>query len=142
MPKTVPTRSSAGFSLIEVLVSIVVLSIGLLGTAGLMSASLKNTNTAYHRSQATVLADDIIDRMRANLTAAKAHQYDVDLGPVMPPGAGAMAVYDCTEWTTALAQALPSGQGTVSVDNNGVAAIIIQWGNGDSFNSFRTESRL
>lgn len=69
MPKTVPTRSSAGFSLIEVLVSIVVLSIGLLGTAGLMSASLKNTNTAFYRSQATFLADDIVDRLRANLTA-------------------------------------------------------------------------
>lgn len=125
MPKTVPTRSSAGFSLIEVLVSIVVLSIGLLGTAGLMSASLKNTNTAFYRSQATFLADDIVDRLRANLTAARNGQYN--MGPLCAPGAGAMAAYDCTEWMTAVAQTLPGGAGTVLVDNNRVVTITITW---------------
>lgn len=140
-------RNSAGFSLVEVLVSMVILSIALLGTAGLMSASLRSTNTSYYRSQATVLADDIMDRMRANLTAAAAQRYDIDPGPVFAAAAGSMALYDCTEWTTMLAQTLPGGRGTVDVLPNGVATIVIQWnggddGDGDGDNSFTTQSRL
>lgn len=132
---------SAGFSLVEVLVSIVILSIALLGTAGLMSSSLRNTNTAYYRSQATVLADDILDRMRANLTAARNDgEYDIDLGPAYSAPAGSMALYDCTEWATTLADTLPGGAGTVAVDANGVAVITIQWDGGA--NSFTTQSRL
>ena len=86
-------QRNAGFSLLEVLISIVILSIGLLGTAGLMGASLRSTNTAYYRSQATVLADDIMDRMRANITQARAQQYDIDAGPAYsrpPAGHGAL----------------------------------------------------
>lgn len=59
-------RSQAGVGLIEVLVSLLVLSIGLLGLAALQAQSLRFTTDAYLRSQATVLASDIIDRIRAN----------------------------------------------------------------------------
>ena len=45
-----------------------------------MGGSLRSTNTAYYRSQATVLADDIIDRMRANIHGARAEDYDIDVG--------------------------------------------------------------
>lgn len=55
-----------GVGLIEVLVSLLVLSIGLLGLAALQAQSLRFTTDAYLRSQATVLASDIIDRIRAN----------------------------------------------------------------------------
>jgi type IV pilus assembly protein PilV len=132
-----------GFSLIEVLVSLLVLSVALLGTAQLTAASLKSTNTAYYRSQATVLADDIFDRMRANIVAARAQDYDIDAGPsgpVIAAPAGSMASYDCTQWTAALADVLPEGQGTVDVDPSGVATIVIQWNGTD--NSFTTTSQL
>lgn len=132
-------QRSHGFSLIEVLVSIVVLSVALLGTAGLIGSSLKNTNTAYFRSQATVLADDYIDRMRANVAQARAGEYNADPGPTCA-ATTAMARYDCTQWTTTLAQALPGGSGTVSVDANGIATVTIDWDAGA--NSFTTKSRL
>lgn len=57
---------SKGFTLIEVMVALVILAIGLLGMATLMTQSLQSSESAYSRGQATVLAYDIIDRMRAN----------------------------------------------------------------------------
>jgi len=56
----------SGFTLLEVLVAILVLSIGLLGLAGLMASSIRNNHSAYQRTQATWLAYDMIDRMRVN----------------------------------------------------------------------------
>ena len=55
-----------GFSLIEVLVALLVLSIGLLGLAALQTTSLQYNTGSYFRTQATFLAYDILDRMRAN----------------------------------------------------------------------------
>jgi type IV pilus assembly protein PilV len=129
---------AAGFSMVEVLVSVVILSVGLLGTAGLMSASLRNTNTAYYRSQATVFADDILDRMRANVAAARNGDYDV-AGDECPGPSMSLALWDCTEWTTALAEALPGGSGSVLYDDENVE-IRIEWDDGES--SFTTMSRL
>lgn len=60
-----------GASLIEVLVSLVLISIGLLGISASQLTSLKLTLSAYQRSQATVIANDIADRMRANITEAE-----------------------------------------------------------------------
>jgi type IV pilus assembly protein PilV len=138
-PQERDMSKTSGFSLIEVLVSVVILSVALLGTAGLMSASLRNTNTAYHRSQATFLADEMLDRMRANLTAARNQLYDVDAGNVCAATSG-MPQFDCDEWTTSVEQTLPGGQATVDVDPAGVATIVIEWeGEG---NSFATESLL
>ncbi len=65
-----------GFSLIEVLVALFVLSIGLLGLAMLQAQGMKFNSDAYFRTQATILAYDIIDRMRANRVAAGAGAYD------------------------------------------------------------------
>lgn len=64
-----PERKQSGLSLIEVLIAIVISSIGLLGLAGMQATGLQNNHSAYHRSQATVLAYDIADRMRSNVDA-------------------------------------------------------------------------
>jgi type IV pilus assembly protein PilV len=131
---------ATGFSMVEVLVSIVILSIALLGTAGLVGSSLRSTNTSYYRSQATVLADDILDRMRANRTSARNGEYNIDLGPAYAAPSGSLAEYDTHEWTDTLASTLPDGQGTVSVAG-GVVIVTIQWDEAVS-NSFTTQSLL
>lgn len=59
-------RSAQGFTLLEVLIAVVVLSVGLLGLARLQTAGLRQNHSAFMRSQATMLAYDIIDRMRTN----------------------------------------------------------------------------
>ncbi len=59
-------RGQRGFSLVEVLVAVVVLSIGLLGLGALQATGINNTNNAYFRSQATLIANALVERMRAN----------------------------------------------------------------------------
>jgi type IV pilus assembly protein PilV len=66
-----------GFSLIEVMVALLVLSIGLLGLAALQTTSLQYNTDSYTRTQATLLAYDIVDRMRANSIGLNAGNYDV-----------------------------------------------------------------
>jgi type IV pilus assembly protein PilV len=131
---------SEGFSMVEVLVSVVILSIALLGTAGLMGSSLRNTNTAYYRSQATVLADDMFDRMRANLTAARDGEYAIASGPAYAAADGTVARFDCEEWIETLQTTHPGGDGEIEIDGDAVVTITIKWDNNES--SFMTESRL
>lgn len=65
-PATRRHRNHSGFTLIEVLVTVVVVSIGLLGLAGLQINGLRANVSSEARSKATLLASDIIERMRAN----------------------------------------------------------------------------
>ena len=138
-----PTRQ-AGDSLIEILVAITLLSIGLLGVAGMIANGLKNGNTAYYRSQATYLAHDILDRMRANLPSERttrltqAGYYAVALNGTC--GASGLANSECTEWRQQIAAALPSGKGAVTVDNSGVVTVTIQWNS--PADTFVTNSQL
>lgn len=78
MKLTIPSKQkNAGLTLIEVLVSLMVLAIGLLGLAMLQAAGLRFTNDSYSRSQATLFAYDIIERMRSNPTGFTAGNYDI-----------------------------------------------------------------
>ncbi|WP_411728115.1 type IV pilus modification protein PilV [Methyloglobulus sp.] len=117
---------TAGFTLIEVLITMVVLAVGLLGLAGLQSASLGNNQKAYNRSQATQLAYDMADRMRANradagLFVGSAYPGTVPPAPAQvaacggaPGGAVAgctpaqMAQNDLFEWSRDIGSALPN----------------------------------
>ena len=118
-------RHQAGVTLIEVLVTMFILAIGLLGLAGLQANSLKNNQAALYRSQATVLAYDIADRMRANRTAALSGSYNVAIGS--SGSSGGIVLADITEWKDALERELPRGDGSVTVDLNGNANIVIKW---------------
>ncbi len=119
----------SGFTLLEVLVAILVLSIGLLGLAGLMASSIRNNHSAYQRTQATWLAYDAIDRMRVNRANAIAstNNYNIAMGAATSGSAG-LAGTDVTNWKTTLANALPAGDGSVAVNSTSRAVtVIIQW---------------
>lgn len=131
----IPQRNQRGFTLIEVLITVIVLAIGLLGLAGLQLNGLRFTHSAYHTSQATIAAYDIIDRMRVNRPAAEGGSYDIALGATRTgtcTGAGAncdatgLANADLNEWKQSIAALLPSGDG--SVQRNGSAFVVtIRW---------------
>lgn len=119
-------KLAAGFSLLEVLISLVILSVGLLGVAGLMSTTLKSNDSAYMRTQATVQAYSIIDRMRANNSAVTAghYAYGMPSAPAAathPPDACTgtscadtqLANYDISQWEYDLAKHLPDGRGSI-----------------------------
>lgn len=138
-------KSQRGFTLLEVLVTMVVLSLGLLGYAGLQMASLKNSASAYQRSQATILAYDIIDRLRANRAQAIGGGYNIAIGAA---GAGAgVAGLDLVDWKVLVGNALPGGDAAINVDGTGNVLIQIQWmdkrdrsANQNANSTFRTQT--
>jgi type IV pilus assembly protein PilV len=105
--------------LVEVLVALVVLSIGLLGVCALTIDSVRSNDSADMRSKATILANAIVDSMRANSTAAIAGAYDGTVSATQAPSSGnSVAQADLTAWQGALDAAgssgLPAGSGTIS----------------------------
>ena len=109
-----------GFSLVETMVALVVLSVGLLGVARMYVFSLQNGRSALLNSQAVILAADMADRIRANRTAgidyagAAADFGCVDGGVDCTPAQ--MAANDLLVWQVEAANALPGGQATIAVD--------------------------
>ena len=72
-------RTQCGFSLIEILVSVLIMSVGLLGLGGLQIAGVKGSSNAHYRSTAAMLAQNLGDRMRSNRAAVKKGSYEQDL---------------------------------------------------------------
>lgn len=118
-----PLGTQSGTTLIEVLITVVLVSVGLLGLAGLQLTTVQNTNSAAERFEATTLARDILERMRANRQQALNGQYDLLMGD--DPAGGGLAGDDLDAWMDALA-VLPAGDGSIEVDD-GVVTIEVQW---------------
>lgn len=132
--------SQQGSSLIEILVSVLVLSIGLLGVASLQAVGVKNNNSAYMRTQANVLAADILDRMRVNRTVALAGGYQVAVGTATIASGNTIANNDVSSWKTTMSTVLPDGDGSIDACGGGVCAVTVQWRDGQADGSFATES--
>ncbi|WP_226666324.1 type IV pilus modification protein PilV [Microbulbifer aggregans] len=127
-------KNQKGATLIEVLVSVLVLSVGLLGIAATQMMSLKNSNGSNQRYMATLATQEIIERMRANPSGLEQGAYD---GTVS--GAGTLSK-DCTtvctvnelasmdlyEWGQLLKTNLPSGQGVIARNGDDVT-VTITW---------------
>jgi type IV pilus assembly protein PilV len=107
-----PSRLQRGAGLVEVLVAVIVLSIGLLGIAGMQLGSLRSNHSAWMRSEATLRAQDIMERMRANQPAALAGNYDIALGAAAPTGSTVRDL-DLQEWKQDLS-VLPAGDGAIA----------------------------
>lgn len=121
-----------GFSLIETLIALVVLSIGLLGIAVLQVEGVKSSQTALLRTKAVLLAADMADRIRANAQG----DYRVGAAAVAAPGVSCaddsgsqasicspqqMADFDIWMWKSMLASdgvmGLPEGTGEITRDD-------------------------
>lgn len=72
---TVGPHRAAGFSLIEVLIAMVILSIGVLGVTGLQLASKRNNQDSVQQTRAAALAQELVERMRANSASAGLSTY-------------------------------------------------------------------
>ena len=96
-------RKNRGFSLIEVLVTIVILLVGLLGLAGLQGRALTSQMESYQRSQALVLLKDMADRIDANRKNAASYITATPLGTgaTCPTGAS-IAAQDLCAWNNTL----------------------------------------
>jgi type IV pilus assembly protein PilV len=111
-----------GVSLVEVLVAVVVLSIGLLGLAGLQASGMRVGQSSIHRGQAAQLAYDMVDRLRVNIPNAAS--YNIALADA-PPTTDTIPARDLRDWRRRLLS-LPGGTGSVAVAGKEVT-IVVQW---------------
>jgi len=126
-----------GFTMLEILVTLFLLTMWLLASAGVQSSSLQFTKAAQFRTQAVYLAAELTERMQANKTAAVAGSY-------VYAGSGASSGTDCTvalcssddlasfdiyEWSNRVAATLPNGTVAVTavVANPITYTIVIGW---------------
>src|SRR5688500_4659516 len=125
-------RAQRGFTLIEILVTVVLISVGLLGIAALQLTTLRGNQESYVRSQANVLAGDILDRIRANPFLFREGHYDVEFDQIKT--ATPTAEQDLRTWQNSLDQILPGGAAVsagqirrFSVAGRHVVEVTIRW---------------
>ncbi len=129
------SRGQSGGSFTENLIAVLVLSVGLLGVASMSIGGFKHNHNALLRSQAAMLATDIIERMRANSIQANSGAYNINL-TASAPGASdclagncdptQLASFDLNQWLSELAARLPGGDGSVAVTPP-TATITVTW---------------
>lgn len=132
----------SGLSLLEILITVLILAIGSLGVASLQLTGLKYSTGAYGRTTATLLANDMIDRIRANkqyaITDGTNYTVSVFTGSITKStdcnavicSTGQLAEYDISTWLDNVNRSLVSGRGKVRLVDNGdetVAEISLQW---------------
>ncbi|MCH7831107.1 MAG: type IV pilus modification protein PilV [Proteobacteria bacterium] len=124
-----------GFSLVEVLITLVIMSVGMLGIAGLYVQSMQAGRTSMFRHNAVTLAGDVADRIRANPGAGIAYAAPngannncvnggVDCSPAQ------MAAHDILQWKNQAIDTLPAGDVLIVFDNSVIPPtyqITISW---------------
>mgnify|MGYP003498776300 FL=1 len=131
--KFAANSSTTGFTLLEVLATLLLLSVGMLGIATLYLESLRISQLALHRTQAVTLAADLADRIRANRDPANAYACGDPCRP--DAGGNALATADLAGWLERIAAQLPGGTGaiTFTAATTGVPArytVAVRWNAG------------
>lgn len=137
MMMTMKVRTSAGqrgFSLVEVLIALIIMSVGMLGIAGLYVQSMQAGRTSLFRHHAVTLASDVADRIRANPRAGIAYTgfgaNNNCVGGGVDCGDTAMAANDIFLWDQQATDSLPNGDITILFDDSVVPplyTITVAW---------------
>lgn len=124
-----------GFTLLEALIALLVLSIGLLGLAGLQTTSARFGYDAYIRSQSTLIVSDIIDRIRMrtgrlnNLAnqIAVILQYETTTPASTCNYSASTIDNDLACWQKSINESLPGGTGSITDNSDGSFNVTISW---------------
>ena len=124
-----------GVSFLEVLVAVVIISIGFLATSRMQIMGMRYNQSAFFKSQASIMASDIADRMRANLDGVNDGEYDNISTQSATSDPGCMtngcdstnlAALDVFQWSTNIGNTLPDGVGTIE-RNGDMFEIEVSW---------------
>ncbi|MBK6727808.1 MAG: type IV pilus modification protein PilV [Xanthomonadales bacterium] len=134
MKRIRPSRNrvrQTGSSLFEVMIAVLVLSTGMLGVAAMQAISLRNSQSAFQRSQAILLAYSITEAMRANVEAARISPgYTLALpatGCSVPLAGSTLISNDLNAWVSAIQTTMGAGAcGGISC-TSGVCEVSIRW---------------
>lgn len=149
-----PGKAQAGATLLEVLVSIVVLALGLLGILGVQMRTLAETQTGVRRAQAIRLIEDLSERIQANPSAiseAVRNAYVIAWGPSTAPtpcaapgcAPEALANEQVLTWKQSVTQNLPSGDAATFLVTDEASAginsrqlgVMLSWRENESSNT-------
>ncbi|WP_257280475.1 type IV pilus modification protein PilV [Endozoicomonas sp. ISHI1] len=131
-----------GVGLIEVMVALLVISVGVLGMAGLQTKSLQHNQLAYLRSQAVIIVNDMMDRIRANKTvAATGSDYITTESEHVAAGCttqdfinscessacseSQLATYDVQQWKFQMACQLPDATGSIAIEDTSSGRVYV-----------------
>ena len=132
-------KTQFGFSLIEIVVTVLIVGIGMLGVMAMQANTVRESQNNYFRSQASILAQDIVGRMRANQeavaeTAASVYVTDGTDVEMPDPGCSSaasdcdsatLATFDLAMWQRNIdASNLPSAIGVISRDGTTTTYVI------------------
>ncbi|WP_374607391.1 type IV pilus modification protein PilV [Thermomonas sp.] len=141
------SASMRGVGLLEVLISVLVLSIGLLGIAAMQSVALRGGQGSLESSQAVMQATSIIEAMRANRPAVAA--YNMPAMQCTVPAGGTLAQNDIRDWITSLQATMGGGNTTcaqITAAGGDVYRIVVQWDDqragDDATRQMVTETRI
>jgi type IV pilus assembly protein PilV len=136
-PSKATCARERGFTLIEAMVALVVLSVGMIGIAAMYGQGLTAGRTAELRSQAVNLVADMADRIRVNRLGGAAYEGTAANKKCDPQSGGPvdctpaeMAAHDLYVWDAQIASQLPKGQGTVDYDSSSTPptyTITVSW---------------
>lgn len=130
-------KKHQGFTLIEVLVSLLIMTLGIVGVLKMQTQSLKSNQRAYFRTQADLLSRDMLARMQANKVAAREGEYEYT--STSKPSSAAdcqttecsatqLAKWDLYQWYEQVESQLPEGSATVEKFNGDNRYLIsIRW---------------
>jgi len=128
-------KKHQGFTLIEVLVSLLIMTLGIVGVLKMQTQSLKSNQRAYFRTQADLLSRDMLARMQANKTEARKGTYTSTSKPTSAPNcqttecsAMQLVQWDLYQWYEQIEKQLPAGSATVEkFDGDNRYLISIHW---------------
>ena len=127
MPSIATAQRLRGFSLVEVLIALVIMSVGMLGIAGLYVQTMQAGRTSMLRHHAVTLAGDVADRIRANPRAGIAYEGAALDGScvsgVVDCDEVAMAGHDILLWKQQAVATLPAGDVEITFDDSGVPPV-------------------
>ena len=143
-----PIFNQIGMSLLEVLVSVIILAVGMLGIASMLLVSSQANNSSYMKQQAIQTVYNIFDKVRANSQAAINGNYNVsNIGSTGLPTAlttpsvqcnaasctpSQLATYDTWNWLSNDVARLPNGCGSITsapsaIVGNTIITVTVQW---------------
>lgn len=123
-------KQQAGVGLLEVLVAVLILSLGLLGMAGLQTRVLQQNQSSQVRSQAVMLSYSILDALRLDRDGAIAGTYNIPLTCAPPAPNGTLSGDTLNRWILDLQTRLGNTAntcGTIACANNGICTVRIVW---------------
>ncbi len=118
-----------GFSLIEVMVSLVLISVGLMSMTSLQSRSVNLSTVAYTETQSSLHLKEIVELLRANKVAAASGDYNIVLSSFseLSSGGTTIAEIDRYNWFNNLDNVLPNAKASINCDVDSNCVLELQY---------------